>query len=433
MKLEKYSFGMGDRFGAEGSAQLRALQKGEQQGVLIIPVWNKSNREHITIGTVPQDTRREADDAVRSNGWKHAYHVDADHIGITTVGRFLDSSDFFTIDVADFIGVPPPKESIRSFINGMSRFKGRLSIPGIDRPIEVTDETLSSIAAKYLTAIAEAGKVYRAIVDRKGADAIIPEISVDEAGAPQTPAELFFILGVAAQEEIPLQTIAPKFTGSFLKGIDYVGDRERFRREFEDDLAVLACAVKTFGLPSNLKLSVHSGSDKFSLYSIIHRAIRRSDAGLHLKTAGTTWLEELIGLASAGGDGLVVAKEIYSAAMKRYDELCAPYKTVIDIDRKSLPKPEIVAGWSGEEYVEALRHDQSCAGYNLHFRQLVHVAYKVAAEMGPRYSGLLRECRKEIEENVTLNLYERHVRPLFLGQEPGSPSIESSKTTAVKA
>ena len=432
MKLETYSFGMGDRFGAEGSAQLRALQKAEQQGVLIIPVWNKSNREHITIGTVPGDTRREAEDAVRLNGWTHAYHVDADHIGIATVGRFLDSSDFFTIDVADFIGVPPAKEAVRSFVEAMSRFKGTLSIPGIDRPFAVTDETLKSVAVKYLTAIAEAGKVYRAIVDRKGADAIIPEISVDEAGAPQTPEELFFILAAAAQEKIPLQTIAPKFTGSFLKGIDYVGNRDQFRKEFEDDLAVLAFAAKAFGLPSNLKLSVHSGSDKFSIYSIIHRAIRKSGAGLHLKTAGTTWLEELIGLASAGGEGLNVAKEIYAAAMERYDELCAPYKTVIDIDRKKLPKPETVTRWSGEEYVEALRHDQSCAGYNLHFRQLVHVAYKIAAEMGARYSGLLKECRKEIEENVTLNLYERHVRPIFLGQEPGSPSVQSSKTSAVK-
>ena len=430
MKLEKYSFGMGDRFGAEGAAQLRALQQAEHEGILIIPVWNKSNREHITIGTTPEDTRVEADNAVRTSGWTHSYRVDADHIGLATFGRFLDPSDFFTIDVADFIGVSPEKETVRAFVSAMDTFKGTLSIPGIDRPFIVTDKTLSDIAAKYLTAIIEAAKVYRAIADRKGAEGFIPEVSVDEAGAPQTPVELFFILAAAAREGIPLQTIAPKFTGSFLKGVDYVGDRARFQEEFEDDLAVLSFAVQTFNLPSNLKLSVHSGSDKFSLYPIIRRAIMKSDSGLHIKTAGTTWLEELIGLASAGGEGLKVAKEVYAAAVRRYDELCGPYKTVIDIDKARLPKPENVAGWSGEEYVETLRHDQSCGRYNVHFRQLVHVAYKIAAEMRDRYAGLLQECRKEIEENVTLNLYERHVRPLFLGKQPPShaePSLKISE------
>jgi hypothetical protein len=427
MKLEKYSFGIGDRFGAEGAAQLRAFQQSERDGVLIIPVWNKSNREHMTIGTSPEDTRLEADNAVKTCGWTHPYYVDADHIGQATVGRFLAPSDFFTIDVADFIGVAPEKKAVQEFVKALERFKGTLSIPGIDRPFIVTDQTLSDIAARYLSAMTEAGRVYRAIADRKGGDNFIPEVSVDEAGLPQTPAELFFILAAAAREGIPLQTIAPKFTGSFLKGIDYVGDRARFQQEFEDDLAVLAFAVRSFNLPSNLKLSVHSGSDKFSLYSVIYRAIRKSGAGLHIKTAGTTWLEELIGLASAGGEGLKLAKDVYAAALLRYDELCGPYRTVISIDRMLLPKPEAVAGWSGEEYVETLRHDQQCSRYSVHFRQLVHVAYKVAAEMGERYAGLLRECRKEIEENVTLNLYERHMRPLFLGKAPRNTSRLSAK------
>ena len=101
-----------------------------------------------------------------------------------------------------------------------------------------------------------------------------------------------------------MQTIAPKFTGRFNKGVDYVGDLAQFEKEFNDDLAVIAFAVKEFGLPADLKLSVHSGSDKFSIYPAIRRAIRRTGAGLHIKTAGTTWLEELIGLASAGGEGL---------------------------------------------------------------------------------------------------------------------------------
>jgi len=173
--------------------------------------------------------------------------------------------------------------------------------------------------------------------------------------------------------------------------------------------------VKTFGLPENLKLSVHSGSDKFSLYPVIRQAIAKHHAGLHLKTAGTTWLEEIIGLAASGGDGLLVAKEVYRSAFERIDELCKPYETVIHIDRSKLPTPQVVQAWGSGEYVSALRHNQADAKYNLHLRQLLHVGYKVAAEMGDRYLTMLDRAKAVIGQNVTENLYVRHIVPLFLG------------------
>ena len=160
---------------------------------------------------------------------------------------------------------------------------------------------------------------------------------MDETDLPQTPPELLIILALLADEKVKLQTIAPKFTGRFNKGVDYVGDLVQFEKEFNDDLAVIAYAIKQYGLPANLKLSVHSVRDKFSIYPIINKALARTGAGLHIKTAGTTWLEELIGLAEAGGDGLVLAKEIYAYALDHVDELCAPYASVIDIDRSKLP------------------------------------------------------------------------------------------------
>ena len=416
MELEKYSMGLGDRFGFEGSAQLRALQKAETLGVHIVPVWNKSNREHTIIGTSPSDTRHEADDAVKTCKWTGSYYVDADHIGLATVDRFLSSSNFFTIDVADYIGKPANAAAVDAFLYAMSRFKGTLTIPNMPSPIVVTDELLKDVAGKYLYAIQEAGKVYRYLAEKKGADTFVTEVSVDEANTPQSPAELFFILGAIAREQIPVQTIAPKFTGSFLKGVDYVGNVQQFTKEFEDDLAVIAYAIKTFDLPGNLKLSVHSGSDKFSLYPIIYKAIRKFDAGLHLKTAGTTWLEEVIGLAASDGDGLRLAKEVYTESLKRYDELCKPYATVISIDRAKLPDPEQVRQWTAAEYIDAIQHDQSSKGFNIHFRQLIHVGYKVAAEMNGRFTGLLERCRSTIEPNVTNNIFNRHVQPLFLGQ-----------------
>jgi hypothetical protein len=425
MNIEKYSIGIGDRFGQEGAAQLRALQRAAEQNVHIVPVWNKSNREHTIIGTEPAATRHEANEAVRTCGWKGSYYVDADHIGRGTVDRFLPHSDFFTIDVADFLGKETDQATVDAFLAAMGRYKGTLKIPGVSAAYTVTDDVLRGVARTYLGAVREAGAVYRYIAERK--ESFVSEVSVDEAMTPQTPVELFFILAAIAREGIPVQTVAPKFTGSFLKGIDYVGKIDQFAREFEDDLAVLAFAVKEFGLPSNLKLSVHSGSDKFSLYPLMHRAIMKAQAGLHLKTAGTTWLEEVIGLAAAGGEGLAFARELYARAFARFDELSIPYATVISIDRSRLPDPRTVASWSDGEFVAALRHDQTCPAYSIHVRQLLHIAFRIAAEMGQKYRDLLQQHRGIIEENVTANLYDRHILPLFLGTDIRRPAGNSGR------
>ena len=417
MKLGKYSIGIGDRFGLQGVAQLRAVGMASERGIHVSPVWNKSNREHGIIGTRPMDTRREADAAVAELGWREPYFVDADHIGSGTVDRFIDSCDFFTIDVADFIGRSPGPDAVGSFLRAMAPYTGAIRIPGLRDPVQVDETLLRAVALKYLTAVQEAGAVYRRILSARSGREFVPEVSLDESDAPQSPGELFFILGALAAEGIPLETIAPKFTGSFLKGVDYVGDRRAFEKEFEQDLAVVAFAAATFHLPEGLKLSVHTGSDKFSLYPLMHRAIRKFGAGLHLKTAGTTWLEEVIGLAESGAEGLGAAKEIYAGSFERFEELCGPYLQVISIDRSKLPSPREVAAWQGEAFAGALRHDVSNAGFNMNFRQLVHVGYKVAAEMGPRFTALLRRHAEGVGRNVTDNIYRRHIVPLFLGAD----------------
>jgi len=213
-------------------------------------------------------------------------------------------------------------------------------------------------------------------------------------------------------EGVAVQTIAPKFSGEFHKGVDYVGDPKAFAREFEEDLLVVAHAIRTFDLPSNLKLSVHSGSDKFSLYPSIGAAIRKHDAGLHLKTAGTTWLEEIAGLAASGGEGLAVARTIYEQAYDRFEEMCAPYKAVVSIDPKRLPTPAVVNGWNAAELAAAIRHEPT-AQYNPDLRQLLHVGYKVAAELGDRYFDALQHAESVVGAGVTANLWERHVKPLY--------------------
>jgi hypothetical protein len=399
--LPKYTIGVGDRFAHQAKAQLQGCLMAAKEGVEVAPVWNKSHREHAIIGSEPESQRTSADRAVEEVGWTKPYFVDADHINLTNVDSFLAAGDFFTLDVAESIGRAADDKAVGAFVERH---------PELGEPAGVRQ-----VAAKYLAAVQEAGKIYRYIAARKATGTFVTEVSMDETDAPQTPPELLVILAAIADEKIPAQTIAPKFTGRFNKGVDYVGDVAQFTKEFRDDVAVIARAVQEYDLPGNLKLSIHSGSDKFSIYGPIRKTILETGAGVHLKTAGTTWLEELIGMAEAGGDGLALAKEVYANAFEQREALCAPYAAVIDIDPSALPSPAEVNGWSSARYASALRHDQSNKAFNPHLRQLLHVGYKIAAKMGDCYLNMLVSCEKSISRNVTVNIYDRHIKPLLIG------------------
>lgn len=404
LTLAKHSLGTGDRFGRQAAAQLSAFIAARNEGIHLVPVWNKSNREHTFIGTEPAAVRAAADRAVAKLGWSEPYYVDADHINIDTVDRFIAPSDFFTIDVAHFIGAAPDSAAVEAFV---------ARHPELSQESGATKAAITAIAAKYLAATAEAGRIYRHIASRKGEGNFITEVSMDETDSPQTPTDLLVILAALADERIPLQTIAPKFTGQFNKGVDYVGNLEQFAREFRDDLSAVAVAVRRYGLPANLKLSIHSGSDKFSLYPIMAAALAETGAGLHVKTAGTTWLEELIGLAEGGGEGLAAVRQIYREAWEQRETLCQPYATVIDIDFARLPEPRVFAAWSSAEVVAAIRHDRTCPAFDPNIRQLLHVGFKIAAKMGETYLRLLDEYEPLVSKNVADNILTRHIQPLW--------------------
>lgn len=410
----KYTFGVGDRFAHAAHAQLKAFIAAQDLGIDIVPVWNKSNREHSIIGSDPRSTRDAADRAVADLGWKGDYLLDADHINLRTVNRFVAPCNFFTIDVADYIGEAADPAEVRAFIARHPELVGSVKVEGITAPLEISQNLIEKTANQFLKAIQNAKAIYDHIVVAKGGlDNFVTEVSMDETDKPQVPAEMLIILAAIADEGIPIQTIAPKFTGRFNKGVDYVGEVSQFEREFSDDLAVIAHAVKTYGLPKSLKLSVHSGSDKFSIYEPIKKAISRSDAGLHIKTAGTNWLEEVIGLATAGGAGLEIAKEIYAESFAQREALCEPYASVVAIDDSKLPTPGEVSGWTSEQFVNALTHDLTHPQYNPNIRQLLHVGFKIAAQMGERYLDALKANEQVISKCVTSNLLERHIKPLF--------------------
>ena len=412
--LSKYSFGVGDRFANQAKPQLRAIIMAKEKGCHITPVWNKSFREHEIIGSKSLETRNSVNKAVADLGWNDSYFLDADHINFNNVDFFLDTCDFYTIDVADFIGHKIEDNYRNEFYENNKKYIGDLNLEGVGS-IEITSKLIESVANKYLFAIHEAKKIYDYINSKISVKNFIVEVSMDETDSPQTPAELFFILKAISDLKIPASTIAPKFSGSFNKGVEYIGDLSLFKKEFEQDVAVIELVKKQFGMNPNLKLSVHSGSDKFSLYPIMQKILKKYDAGLHLKTAGTSWLEELVGLSESGGEGLKIAKYIYSESYKYYDDLCMPYLSVIEIDKNMLPTPEEVNTWKGEMFSQSLRHDQNNPHYNINFRQLLHVGYKIASKLDRKYLDALKENEKIISKNVTENIFYRHIQPLFLG------------------
>lgn len=413
MNLGKYSLGIGDRFSHQGIAQLRGIIRANQSGLEISPVWNKSNREHMYVHSHPADVRKEADDAIEALCFTGNYFVDADHINLSTVAPFVETADFFTLDVASFIGKESSNSAVITFVASCAKYLGKLNIPGINHPFEITEDLLVGIAGKFLAATQQASEIYNYLKENKGNGDFITEVSMDEVDSPQTPVELFFILKMLADKGVPVQTIAPKFTGRFNKGVDYTGNVDQFAIEFEEDVLVIDFAVKEFNLPKELKLSVHSGSDKFTIYPIMAGIIRKYGQGIHVKTAGTTWLEEVIGLALAGGEALEIAKSIYINALGRKGELCAPYADVIDIDDSKLPAADEVADWTSEKFANTLRHIPGHPDYNPNFRQLIHVGYKVASEMGAIYTDLLKEHKEIIGYCVEENIYDRHLKRLF--------------------
>src|SRR2546421_12291853 len=146
LTIEKYSLGVGDRFAHQAKPQLRACLMAAQQGVEVIPVWNKSNREHTTIGSQPATTRAAADSAVKALNWHKPYHVDADHIRRETVDKFVPHADFYTIDVADWIGKPADDTALTRFVGQHAELIGQIEIPGLDHAFQTTRSQVEQTA-----------------------------------------------------------------------------------------------------------------------------------------------------------------------------------------------------------------------------------------------------------------------------------------------
>ena len=217
----------------------------KEKGVDITPVWNKSFREHQIIGSTQLDVKAEAKNAVESLNWKNSYFIDADHINLDSVDLFIESSDFFTIDVAKHLNKKTDSNELNKYIHSCSDLVGEIKIPGIDKKYSVSDAELIDIGNKYLFAVNNALTVYQMIEQRKGKGNFVIEISMDEVDKPQHPIELLFILKMLADKKVPVNSIAPKFVGKFNKGIDYEGDIQSVANDFEEALLIFDYSVQT--------------------------------------------------------------------------------------------------------------------------------------------------------------------------------------------
>ena len=246
LKLSRYSIGTGDRFAHQAKAQLQACVQALEKGIEV-----DSGLEQIEPRTHHHWLRTSVGSAGCGRSGEGALtgtiHIscDADHITLQTVSRFLSACDFYTIDVADFIGMPASPADIESFVKRHPELLGRIRLEGIDEHFRDHGGGVAGNCTEISRRRSRrpAKSIARSRRPRANGN-FIPEVSMDETDSAQTPVELLIILAAIADEGMPIQTIAPKFSGRFNKGVDYVGDVAQFERELALDIAAIAYAVQ---------------------------------------------------------------------------------------------------------------------------------------------------------------------------------------------
>lgn len=294
------SFGFGDRIGLATPGHIQALRAtgGEAQ---IAPIFcQQSVRENTRTGRTPQQVMDDATWGIFQEGWRQPWGADADHVKVVAdLPPFVAAGyTFYTIDPSDQVdnaAENDPPERLREKVAALpwgelgtsyealrERYCGApFALDGLELTFD--EPTLLRALAKYGRAIAHTAAIARALSGQLGGQTYDLEMSVDETETPTSAHEHFFIASELLARDIPVVSLAPRFVGKFQKGVDYMGDSA----EFEAELAKHAAIMRHF---DRYKLSVHTGSDKFSIYPAI---ARHTGGRVHVKTAGTSYLEAL--------------------------------------------------------------------------------------------------------------------------------------------
>jgi hypothetical protein len=406
------SAGLGDRLGLAtpghvqavrgilrpGSGQVLRSSSGQAD---IAPIFaQQSVRENARTGRTPQQVMDDATWGVFQEGWREPWGADADHLKTPSdVDAFVVAGyTFYTIDPGDHVDnsahtAPPAEVEAKGQAlpwDALEDAAQDVERRYLGRPFDLEDitltfdrETLWRAAAKYGRAIAHTVHMYRHLVSRTGDEAFELEVSVDETETPTSPAEHLFVASELSRLGVSWVSLAPRFVGRFEKGVDYIGDLETFSTAFAQHVAV----ARTVG---PYKLSLHSGSDKFSIYPVVARL---TEGLVHLKTAGTSYLEALRAVAQVTP---ALFREMLAFARGRYDTDQATYH--VSAQLANVPLQQALS-------------DADLPGLLEQFdaRQVLHVTFgSVLDRFGEQLLATLREHEKVYYDMLDVH-FRRHL------------------------
>jgi tagaturonate epimerase len=393
------SAGFGDRMGLATPGHVRAVE-----GMQIAPIFaQQSVRENARTRRTPQQVIDDATWGVLQTGWRQPWGADADHLKTTAdLDSFFDAGfTFFTIDPGEHVdnaAQTDPIERLREKVRDLPWDRLRTSAPETSQrylgqsftvenfQVTFTETELLRALAKYGRAIAHTLKMADHLTHRAAGKVYDLEVSVDETETPTSIAEHFFVASELKRLGVNCTSLAPRFIGRFEKGVDYIGDLAQFEAEFSQHAAI----ARHFG---TYRLSLHSGSDKFSIYAI---AARHTHGLLHLKTAGTSYLEALRVVARVNPE---LMRQILHLAIERYNEDRASYHVSALLEK--VEQPDRVFDHHLPELL-----DQFDA------RQVFHVTFGAVLD---RYGTQLHETLRANEDEYYSALeahFKKHLCPL---------------------
>ena len=336
------SAGCGDRLGLATPGHIRALRR--VGGILPI-LAQQSMRENARTGRTPQGVVDDATWGIFQEGWREPWGADADHLKSTAdLDRCVSAGyTFYTVDPGEHVdnaAHTAPLEALRAGFAGLpwpdledspdamaARYQGR-RFPVEGFAVEFDESALQRAAGKYARAILHTARMYRHLGSAMAGRPFELEVSVDETETPTSPLEHFFVASELRRLGVQWVSLAPRYIGRFEKGVDYIGDLAAF----ETEIARHAAIARVLG---PYKLSLHSGSDKFSVYPLI---ARHAGALVHLKTAGTSYLEALRAVAQVN---TCLFRDILEFARERYETDRASYHVSADVGK--VPPPETLS------------------------------------------------------------------------------------------
>jgi len=330
------SAGLGDRLGLATPGHVRAVRAVREQGDIAPIFAQQSIREMTRTGRSPQQVMDDATWGIFAQGWRDGMGADADHLKTTAdIDACVAAGfTFFTIDPGEYVNNSAETMTLADLRAAVDKLPSdlQLAASGLQsksfdvegRSISFVGHTLLKAAVKYGRAVAHVAAMYRHLMQVTGGRNCELEVSVDETETPTTHAEHVYIASELRRLGVQWVSLAPRYIGRFEKGVDYIGDVAAFEAAF----AVHAAIARQFG---PYKLSLHSGSDKFSIYPV---AARQTRGLVHLKTAGTSYLEALHTLAALDPDFF---REIYAFARGRYETDRASYHVSAQLGRAPLP------------------------------------------------------------------------------------------------